>query len=185
MAMDLFLVLTALPSAPISADPTTDQYYKTTFANQPAVEIRSFSLGVENPTTIGSATGGAGTGKIKLKELYIEKSVDTLSASLYSRCARGGHLAKMQLFLRKTGGATTVPKPYLTYGFATVFVTNIDWGAGEGDDVPVERVTFAYGSLALGYYAQKPDGTLGAKKMATWNQVTNAEPPETDVLTNF
>ena len=185
MPMDLYLILTATPQAPVTADPTMDQYYKTTFANQPAVEIRSFSLGVENATTIGSATGGAGTGKIKLNELYNEKSVDTLSPSLYSLSARGGHLAKMQLFVRKTGGATSAPKPYLTYGFAPVFVTSIDWGASEGDDLPVERVTFAYGSLALGYYAQKPDGTLGAKKMATWNQVTNAEPPETDVLTNF
>ena len=30
-----------------------------------AFEIKDFSLGVENPTTIGSATGGAGAGKIK------------------------------------------------------------------------------------------------------------------------
>ena len=111
--------------------------------------------------------------------------MDTLSASLYSLSARGGHLAKMQLFLRKTGAATAAPKPYLTYGFAPVFVTSIDWAAGEGDDLPVERVTFVYGSLALGYYAQKPDGTLGTKKTATWNQLTNTEPPETDVLTNF
>lgn len=28
-------------------------------------EIKDFSFGVENPTTIGSATGGAGAGKIK------------------------------------------------------------------------------------------------------------------------
>jgi hypothetical protein len=30
-----------------------------------AFEIKDFSFGVENPTTIGSATGGAGAGKIK------------------------------------------------------------------------------------------------------------------------
>jgi hypothetical protein len=28
-------------------------------------EIKNFSFGVENPTTIGSATGGAGAGKVK------------------------------------------------------------------------------------------------------------------------
>lgn len=30
-------------------------------------EIKDFSFGVENPTTIGSATGGAGAGKIKFE----------------------------------------------------------------------------------------------------------------------
>jgi len=33
-----------------------------------AFEIKDFSFGVENPTTIGSATGGAGAGKIKFNE---------------------------------------------------------------------------------------------------------------------
>ena len=31
-------------------------------------EIKDFSFGIENPTTIGSATGGAGAGKIKFNE---------------------------------------------------------------------------------------------------------------------
>ena len=29
-----------------------------------AFEIKDFSFGIENPTTIGNATGGAGAGKI-------------------------------------------------------------------------------------------------------------------------
>ncbi len=31
-------------------------------------EINDFSFGVENPTTIGSAAGGAGAGKVKFSE---------------------------------------------------------------------------------------------------------------------
>jgi hypothetical protein len=31
-------------------------------------EIKDFSFGIENPTTIGSATGGAGAGKVKFNE---------------------------------------------------------------------------------------------------------------------
>lgn len=33
-----------------------------------AFEIVDYSFGVENPTTIGSATGGAGAGKVKFNE---------------------------------------------------------------------------------------------------------------------
>jgi hypothetical protein len=61
MPMDVFMVLpSAAPSplgtVPITADPTVDPYFKTTFGTQPVVELRSFSLGVENSTTFGSAT---------------------------------------------------------------------------------------------------------------------------------
>src|SRR2546423_9122241 len=42
-------------------------------------EIKDFSFGVENPTTIGSATGGAGAGKIKFNEFTIKKTTDVSS----------------------------------------------------------------------------------------------------------
>jgi hypothetical protein len=38
-----------------------------------AFEIKDFSFSVENPTTIGSATGGAGAGKSKFNEFSISK----------------------------------------------------------------------------------------------------------------
>ncbi len=45
-------------------------------------EIKDFSFGVENPTTIGSATGGAGAGKIKFNEFTIKKTSDSVGAGL-------------------------------------------------------------------------------------------------------
>jgi hypothetical protein len=47
----------------------------------PAFEITDFSFGIENPTTIGAATGGAGAGKIKFNEFTIKKTVDRLDQS--------------------------------------------------------------------------------------------------------
>src|SRR5262245_8808446 len=130
MAFDMFLVLpaTASPTGKVIADPTIDQYFKSTFGSQPVVEIRSFSLDVENPVTIGSATGGAGAGKAKLNPAVIEKSVDMLSESLFQICTTGTHLSKMQVFLRKAGG-TTATKPYLVYGFDLVFINKVEWSA--------------------------------------------------------
>src|SRR5262249_40757702 len=40
----------------------------------PGVSRNGFTFGVENPTTIGSATGGAGAGKIKFNEFTISKA---------------------------------------------------------------------------------------------------------------
>ncbi len=187
MAIDMFMVLQspAVGGTPITAEATMDAYYKDRFGTSPAVEIRSFSLGVENPTTIGSTTTGAGTGKIRLEQALIEKSVDLMSPSLYQVCARGAHIEKMQVFIRKTGGATLAPRPYLMYGFNMVFVNNIDWSASGGDELPVERVTFAYGSLVVAYYPQRPDGTFLTMKKVSWNQTTNNETVPIDVTTGF
>ena len=183
MAVDMYLVIPpATGNPPISADPVTDQYFKTTFPNASVVAIRQFSVGAENPTTIGSAATGAGAGKAVLNELLIEKSVDTMSRSLFAMTATGGHLAKMQLYMRKAG--VTGGKPYLVYGFNMVFLSKIDWSASSGDEQPIERLTFAYGALALGYYPQKPDGTLGTAVKTSWSQVTNTEAPP-DILAGF
>jgi type VI secretion system secreted protein Hcp len=186
MAIDTFLALptTALPSGAINAEPTLDQYFKG-FTGKRVVGIRAFSLGVENPTSIGSVSGGAGAGKVQLKEAFIEKSVDLLSSSLYWIAARGGHLAWMQVFVRKAGGTTATGKPYLVYGFDTVFINKIEWSASEGDELPNERVTFAYGGLALGYYQEKPDGTFLTAKTTTWNQITNQEPVKQESYAGF
>jgi hypothetical protein len=106
MAVDMFLVIPpATGNPPMSADPVTDQYFKTTFPNAAVVGIRQFSVGAENPASVGSAATGAGTGKAVLTELLIEKSVDTMSRALFALSATGGHLAKMQLYLRKAGVA--------------------------------------------------------------------------------
>ena len=182
MVVDMYLVIPpATGNPPISADPVTDQYFKATFPNASVVEIRQFSVGAENATSVGSAATEAGTGKAVLKELIIEKSVDTMSRSLFAMNATGGHLARMQLYMRKAGVAG---KPYLVYGFNMVFLSKIDWSVSSGDEQPIERLTFAYGALALGYYPQKPDGTLGTAVKTSWSQVTNTEAPP-DILAGF
>ena len=75
-------------------------------------------------------------------------------------------------------------KPYLVYAFNMVFLSKIDWSARSDDEQPIERLTFAYGALGIGYYPQKPDGTFGTAVKASWSQVTNTEAPP-DILAGF
>jgi type VI secretion system secreted protein Hcp len=187
MPIDMFMVLPSSVSSgvgtvTVTADPTLDAYFKTAFGTQPVVELRSFSFGVENTTTIASATTGAGAGKMMFNEASIEKPVDLLSPSLYQLSAIGAHLNRLQVFIRKAGGATAVPKPYLVYGFSIVFITKIDWSASDGDELPTERVIFQYGQLGLAYYPQKLDGTLGTLKKASWDQMMNKDTVSPDVF---
>ena len=52
-------------------------------------EIKDFSFGVENPTTVGSSTKGAGAGKVKFNEFSIGKTTDTASPILFKQSLRG------------------------------------------------------------------------------------------------
>ncbi len=141
-----------------------------------AIQIADFALGIENVTTIGTATGGAGTGKAKLNELVIKKSVDRASGPLMQACAQGAHFPEAVLSVRKAN-ATGKPGPaYLTYRFSMIFCTKVEW-AGPGDEGPEESVTFAYGAVQVSYQQADPTtGVLqGTAVPTSWNQVTNTD----------
>jgi type VI secretion system secreted protein Hcp len=137
-------------------------------------EIKNFSFGVENPTTIGSATGGAGAGKIKFNEFTITKTTDSASPVFFKNLATGAHYKNVKLEMRKAGGdPRTTGQPFLTYTFGTVFTTKINW-SGPGDEGPEESITFVYGTLGVEYKQQKPDGTIVADITSCFDVLRNA-----------
>jgi hypothetical protein len=73
----------------ISGVPTAPAPVRRTTSGHGAFEIKDFSFGVENPTTIGSATGGAGAGKIKFNEFSIGKAVDIATPALWRSAISG------------------------------------------------------------------------------------------------
>src|SRR6266851_1131438 len=102
MAVDAFIFF-AKPEVGDKVDgETLDQTYSKTDGK--SFEIKDFSFGVENPTTIGSATGGAGAGKIKFNEFTIKKTTDQASPLFFRNCAAGMHYKTVTLAVRKAGG---------------------------------------------------------------------------------
>jgi type VI secretion system secreted protein Hcp len=174
VAFDIFLVFQRGDSTtPIVQGETTDSYFTSSnFSGAGIVEIADFSFGIHNTVTLGSATGGAGTGKAQFNEFKVTKSVDKSSPTLFKAVGTGVHFPAVQLYLRKAGAGdpSTV---YLAYEFQVVFVSEIDWSGSSGDDTPSEVVTFVYGALDIAYHAQNTDGTLAPAIKSTWNQITN------------
>jgi len=147
MAFDAFLKITT----PDVAGESQDAKHKG------EIELFSFSLGAHNPTTIGSATGGAGAGKVSFSNFSIMKKTDKTSPILFQACAGGTHYGKAVITLRKAGGDAQVE--YLKYSFGTVFVESINWsGSSGGDDAPAESVSFVYGDFQVDYQPQGKDG---------------------------
>jgi type VI secretion system secreted protein Hcp len=128
---------------------------ETAKASNPAFEIKDFSFGVENPTSIRPATGGAGAGKVKFNEFTIKKTADSASPAFFKNCCAGAHYGSVIIEMRKAGGdPQSAGKPYLQFKFGTVFTTKIDW-SGPGDEGSEESITFVYAKLDLDYQGGK------------------------------
>ena len=124
-------------------------------------EVKDFSFGAENPTTIGFG-GGGGEGKVNLHEIHVTKFTDGSSPILFNHMVSGQHFKEVILKMRKAGGdPTSTGQAFLTFKFDTVFTTKIDW-SGPGDEGPEESITFVYGKIAIEYKPidsnSKPNG---------------------------
>jgi type VI secretion system secreted protein Hcp len=161
MAYDAFMWLKG--GAPEAKGETTDKTYK----DKSAFEIYSFSWGASNPVSIGSASGGAGAGKVSISSFNVMKKTDSASPALFLNCCKGQHFTEAHVVLRKAGGEAL---EYLTYDFEEVFVESIQWsGSSGGDDTPTESVSFAFGKVDLKYTPQKGKGEKGTAIPATWD----------------
>jgi type VI protein secretion system component Hcp len=105
-----------------------------------ALEVQSYSWGVKNPVSDGSAGGGAGTGKATLTELTVTRAADGVSPRLFRAVATGEHFPSATLEAR-------VGKTTLRYTFRLVFVTSLQHNGG-GDGV-AESLSLAYGSVTV------------------------------------
>ena len=128
-----------------------------------AFEIKDFSFGVENPSTIGSATGGAGAGKVKFNEFTITKHVDAATPQLMQACATNAVIPRVRLSyhpptspeetftvtLTNARCASIHEEPHdsgyelerISLVFATILMTDIPSGVSYEDTWPTESTT--------------------------------------------
>jgi len=157
--------------APDVVGETQDSVYK----DKKAFEISSFSFGASNPSSIGSAGGGSGSGKVNLSSFSVSKITDGASASLWLTCCNGGHYDDGHVALRRAGGqADKTGTEYLLYDFKEVFVDHIQWsGSTGGDDRPMESVSFSFGAAQVTYKPQSAAGAEIEPIISKWSVVNN------------
>jgi type VI secretion system Hcp family effector len=158
MAYDAFLKLHGVDGE------STDDKYKG------YVEVASFSFGITHLTTVGSATGGAGSGRASLGELQISKVVDKSSAKLFQMCATGEHFSEAKLVVRKAGGTQM---EYLVYDMKIVFVTSCHFSSASGEENANESISLAFGKVGFDYTPQGADGKPTASVHGGWDQIGN------------
>jgi len=175
MAVDAFLQFTkAGTNAVVLKGETKDKTMQK--QDPPPFEISAWSFGANNPLSMGSATGGAGAGKVNFDSFTVTKVIDSASAPLFHTACSGGHYQEVVLWLRKAGGSTasTSGSVYLRFSFKLVMIENIEWA--HGDPQPTENIKFQYGALAITYIPQLQTGALDPsnQKYQVWDRVVNA-----------
>ncbi|MCU0635802.1 MAG: type VI secretion system tube protein Hcp [Gemmatimonadaceae bacterium] len=136
------------------------------------MEIFSFSFGASNPSTIGTAGGGGGAGKVSISSFNIMKKNDKASAELFKHCCSGEHFDSATVTLNKSGGKESVD--FLKYEFEKVFIDSIQWsGSSGGDDTPTESISLSYGKVTITYTGQSDKGGKAENIVASWNVQTN------------
>jgi type VI secretion system secreted protein Hcp len=162
-ASDYFLEVTSnTPANAVNGDQTVGKITN-------AVQINDFSMSVENITTIGSATSGAGAGKVKFNELTITKPVDATSPMFFKLLASGQMIPGMELIARKAGANGNYI--YQRYYFKMVAVTKQE--QSPSDDGINETLTFAYGALGETYVKQNTTTGTTTNVFQSWSQVNN------------
>src|SRR5262245_53587801 len=133
MAFDAFLKLDGIEGE------STDHKHKGEIA------VLSFSWGVSNPTSIGSATGGAGAGKIKFNEFAIVKHMDTASPLIFEKICEGSRVPNGHFTLtdRATGLA------FYKIHFEDVFISSAQPASSPGGNSALEAVSFAFASVEI------------------------------------
>lgn len=124
------------------------------------IEIYSFSFGASNPITVGSGSTGLSGGKATMSSFNAMKKTDKSSPILFNACCTGQAYEKIEITLRKAGGAAG-QQEYLKYIFENCMIESIQWsGSTGGDDTPTESLSFAFAKYEMQYLAQKADNTL-------------------------
>ena len=135
-----------------------------------AFELTSFSLGAMNTVSIGSASAGAGAGKVSFQGFQFVKPLDKYSALLFQDLSSGMHLASVEIVVRRPG-PTGMANPIVQYMLKTVFITGIHWDGASSH--ATETVQGEFGAIQFVLYGQTKSGLPTPTSQGGWSQVTN------------
>ncbi|HMA75462.1 MAG TPA: type VI secretion system tube protein Hcp [Xanthobacteraceae bacterium] len=123
------------------------------------IEVHSWNWGVHQAHTAHTGTG-RGHSKASFQELHFSADLTKASPKLFKACAKGDHIKKAKLVVRKAGGDQ--PLEYFTIEMEDVIPTNVAWNGHGGGGVHsqvAENLALSFAKFKVIY---KPQGKTGA-----------------------
>jgi type VI secretion system secreted protein Hcp len=141
-------------------------------AHKGEIDILSWTWGAAQSGT-SHMGGGAGSGKVEIKDLEIVKYTDRSSPVLFFLCSCGEHIPSAVLTVRKSGGKK--PLEYIKITLEKVFVTSIAVSGASNMDRISETVSLNFSKVKIEYVPQKEDGSGGPSITKGWDISANKE----------
>jgi len=135
------------------------------------IELASWSWAASNPPSIGSGTGGAGTGRVSLAEINCTATMSKASPFLFEYCANGKHFDTAKLTCRKAGG--TKQEDFLVIDLEEVYIAHYQTSGSTGGDIPYDNFSLAYGKITFDSLAQSKEGTTSSAGKKSWDLRAN------------
>jgi type VI protein secretion system component Hcp len=139
-----FGAVTEMATLPVPSAPAlTLELRPSSDSSLPAVTLAldSYQFGFQNTTTIGSATSGAGTGKVKFNDLIVSAPLSQASPQLFAVLAAGSHYGTAVLTQHNAAG-----DPVAQWVLKLVILTS-DSITGSAAAVPTETLHLAFGAV--------------------------------------
>lgn len=134
------------------------------------IDVLAWSWGMSQSGTTHMGTGG-GAGKANFQDLSFTKYIDSASNALMINLAKGTHIPKVSLLVRKAGAGQIT---YLNIVLEEVIVTSLSTGGSGGEDRLTENVTLNFAKVTFSYTPQTATGGAGTKKDFAWDIAGNA-----------
>ena len=133
------------------------------------IDILAWSWGLSQSGSTHTG-GGGGAGKANFQDLSFTKYIDSASAALMVSLAKGTHIEKVELLVRKAGEGQ---QKYIHITLKEVLVTSVSTGGSGGEDRLTENVTLNFGEVKYDYTPQDSKGTVAGDKTFAWNIAEN------------
>lgn len=134
------------------------------------IDMLAWSWGLSQSGTTHMGKGG-GAGKANFQDLSFTKYVDSATSAIMIALAKGSHIPKVSLLVRKAGEGQ---KQYITVVLQEVLVTSVSTGGSGGEDRLTENVTLNFAKVTYDYYVQDGKGAMKSAGTFDWNIAENA-----------
>lgn len=137
-----------------------------------SIEISSFSFGTQMPVSNRSTSGSPTHGAPLPQDITVTKTTDAATPLLYAACCKGQNLKDVTISVNRTDGAGGQVE-YLQIKMTDTIIANFSQGGSQGG-LPIESVSFNYGSVVLTYTKTTGSDPSGQGNVTGgWDYVTN------------
>jgi type VI secretion system secreted protein Hcp len=134
------------------------------------IDVLAWSWGMSQSGTTHTG-GGGGAGKANFQDVSFTKYVDSATNALMTALAKGSHIPKCVLLVRKAGEGQ---QRYIEITMEECLVTSLSTGGSGGEDRLTENVTLNFAKVKFSYAPQDAKGAVAADKDFVYNIAENS-----------